>query len=188
MNKRLFEKAKGVRLDIGCGQFKQKGFLGMDIERHPNIDITHDVQKFPWPVPDDSCYQILMSHVWEHIEPKYRFRVMDELWRICRHDGQLLLSAPHAGSYLEAAHPAHYMCPNEATFQFFDPDYQLYHAAGYKKPLPWKIVRNLHNLGGCIEVILEPRKDKKGKAVLVNEPQKQGCVQIEPRKVKGRKK
>jgi hypothetical protein len=163
LNSNLFERAKGVRLDVGCGQFKQKGFLGMDFTPHKNVDIVHDAQKFPWPVPDDICYQILLSHIWEHIEPKYRFQVMDELWRICRHDGQLLINAPYANSFLAHAHPAHYMCPNEATFQFFDPDYMLWHSCSYKKPLPWKITRMDYNTAGCIELIMEPRKDKNGK-------------------------
>lgn len=166
-NKQLFEQAKGVRLDIGCGLFKQKGFLGMDMVDHPDVDIPHDIQQFPWPVPDSVCYRIRMSHVWEHLEPKYRFQVMDELWRICQCDGQLFLSAPYAGSFLAAAHPAHYMCPNEATFRFFDPQYQLYHSCSYKKPLPWKITGTNFSLNGCIELTMEPRKDKHGDPILV---------------------
>jgi hypothetical protein len=155
----------------------------MDLVKHPNVDIVHDVQKFPWPIPDTICSWILMSHLWEHIEPKYRFQLMDECWRICRHDGQLWISAPYAGSYLEAAHPAHYMCPNEATFQFFDPDYQLWHSCSYKKPKPWKIVSCFTNLGGCIELVLEPRKDKKGKmSKLPDKPKGYGAVRLIERK------
>jgi SAM-dependent methyltransferase len=180
---RLFEKAKGIKLDVGCGIHKQKGCLGMDIVKHPNVDIVHDVQKFPWPVPNDICTFVLMSHIWEHIEPKYRFQVMDECWRICRHDGQLLISCPFAGSDLAAAHPAHYMCPNEATFEFFDSDYFLWHSCSYKKPKPWKIIHNRSNRGGCIEIILEPRKDRNGKAHKPpDNPVKYGAVQLLERK------
>jgi len=183
INHKLFEKAKGIKLDVGCGIFKQKGCVGLDAVKHPNVDIVHDVQKFPWPVPDDICSRIIMSHLWEHIEPKYRFQVMDELWRICRHDGQLFLSCPYAGSFLEAAHPAHYMCPNEATFQFFDPDYQLWHSCSYKKPLPWKIVQVMFAMTGTIEIIFEPRKDKNGKMIPPpDKPQVMGSVQLVQRK------
>ena len=187
INRALFQKARGIKLDVGCGQFKQKGFVGLDQHKQTGVDIVHDIQHFPWPVPDNSCFQVLMSHVWEHVEPKYRFAVMDELWRIIRHDGQLLLSCPYAGSYLEAAHPAHYMCPNEATFQFFDPDFMLWHSCSYKKPLPWKIVRSVFSLNGCIEMILEPRKDKKGKPVIpakLPEQKKGDAVEMSPKKGK----
>ena len=163
IDKSIFEKASGIKLDVGCGINKQKGFVGMDMVRHPHVDIVHDVQKLPWPIPANCCHQIVMSHLWEHIEPKYRFGVMDELWRIIRHDGQLFLSCPFAGSHLEAAHPAHYMCPNDATFQFFDPIYYLWHSCSYKKPLPWKIVYQRYAMNGCIELIFEPRKDKAGR-------------------------
>ena len=159
---KLAKKHLGIRLDVGAGLNVQKGYIGMDIVNHPGIDIVHDVQKFPWPVDTSSCFQVLMSHLWEHIEPKYRFKVMDELWRIIRPDGQLLLSAPYAGSWGDAAHPAHYGCPNEATFSFFDPDYPLYNACSYKKPKPWKLVRNSYDMRGCLEVIMEPRKNAKG--------------------------
>lgn len=166
----IFDRSKGIRLDVGCGIHKQKGFIGMDQINHECVDIVHDVQVFPWPIPDDICLQIVMSHLWEHIEPKYRFQLMDELWRVCRHDAQLFLSAPYAGSPLEAAHPAHYMCPNRATFQFFDPDYGMWHACSYKKPLPWRIIANNYTIGGCIELILEPRKTENGKALYPKEP------------------
>ena len=183
----LFKSKAAIRLDLGCGQFKQKGFVGLDQYKQTGVDIVHDIQQFPWPVPDNSCFQVLMSHIWEHIEPKYRFEVMDEVWRIIRHDGQLLLSCPYSGSFLEAAHPAHYMCPNEATFQFFDPDFQLWHSCSYKKPLPWKIVRSVFTLNGCIEIILEPRKDKKGKPVIpakLPEQRKDDAVELSPKKGK----
>ena len=182
-NMKLFKKASGIKLDVGCGLFKQKGCIGMDMVKHSHVDIVHDIQEFPWPVPDNICSQIIMSHIWEHIEPKYRFEVMDELWRIMRHDGQLFLAAPYANSFLSHAHPAHYMCPNEATFQFFDPEYELWHACSYKKPLPWKIISNNANIIGTIEIIMEPRKTKTGKAMpCQTRPTKYGYVKIESRK------
>jgi len=185
-NSRLFAKApKLVGIDLGCGQFKQEPiygmpFIGMDLVRHKCVDIIHDLQKFPWPVPSNSIQIVKASHVWEHIEPKYRFQFMDECWRICRPGGQLWLSAPHAGSPLEAGHPAHYPCPNVLTFQFFDPDYQLWHSCSYNKPRPWKIMRNDPNLGGCIELVMEPRKKPNGRPDMsIKKPKKKENVQIE---------
>lgn len=180
----LFKKApKLIGLDIGCGQFKQEPiygmpFLGMDQVRHPCVEIVHDVTVFPWPVPSHSIQIVKASHLWEHLEPKFRFAFMDECWRIVRPQGQLWLAAPHAGSPLEAAHPAHYGCPNELTFTFFDPAYPLWHSCSYKKPLPWKILRNDANLGGCLELVLEPRKTERGKPIYTKQPQEKTHVQI----------
>lgn len=163
VNAKLFGRMSGVKLDVGCGLNKQPGCIGIDYARLPGVDIVHDLTRFPWPVPPNVCSMIVCSHVWEHIEPKHRTRFMDELWRICRHDGQLLLAAPYAHTFLAAAHPEHYGCPNEATFQCYSPDYPLYQAAMYGRPRPWRIVRNSPNLGGCIEVIMEPYKTQKGR-------------------------
>jgi len=159
----LLAKAMGIKLDVGCGGNKQPGFVGMDMyPREGIVDIVHDIQEFPWPFPDSVCTVILLSHVWEHVEPKYRFRLMDELWRIIRHDGHLFISCPHDGSHLAAAHPQHYMCPNSTTFQFFDPDYHLYSCCDNPDQKPWQLVTNDPNLTGNIEVALRPRKDDEG--------------------------
>jgi hypothetical protein len=184
-NKRLFAQApKLIGLDLGCGKFKQEPiygmpFLGLDMVKREGVDIVHDLQKFPWPVPSGGVQIIKASHVWEHIEPKYRMEFMDECWRICRAGGQLWLSAPHAGSVLEAGHPCHYPCPNELTFQFFDPDYQLYHSCSYKQPRPWRIMRNDPNLGGCIELVMEPRKKPNGRPEIFKQPKKKDYARIE---------
>jgi len=166
VNNKLFDKMAGVKLDVGAGPFKQAGFIGMDRVKLRGVDIVHDIQKFPWPIPNNICSTILMSHVWEHVEPKYRSRLMDECWRIIRYDGQLLISAPYANTFLANAHPEHYQCPNELTFQFYDPRFNLFKSGSYGMVKPWTLIRNEPNVAGCIEVILEPCKDAKGKKCL----------------------
>jgi hypothetical protein len=153
---KLFKKKAGTRLDLGCSDHKQPGWIGLDIRRVKGVDIVHDVQKFPWPVPTNSCFQVLMSHLWEHIEPKYRMRLMEELHRIIRPQGQLFISAPYATSFGANIDPTHYPCPNEGTFTYFDPDHAMYQVY---KPSPWKLTRNNYQVTGNIEAVLEPRKD-----------------------------
>jgi len=171
-NRKLFRDMAGVKLDVGCGTNKQPGYVGLDRVQTPGVDIVHDIQKFPWPVPSGSCSSILMSRVWEYVEPKHRDRLMNELWRVCRHDGQLLLASPYAGTLL-ANSGNHYSCPTELTFLAYTPDwptitigrqaYPLYLAGQVK---PWKIVRNEPNFAGFIEVILEPYKSKDNRVCL----------------------
>jgi SAM-dependent methyltransferase len=148
---------QGIRLDIGCGGAKQNHWVGMDIRELKGVDIVHNVQDFPYPIPDDSCFQILLSHLWEHIEPKYRIQMMNELWRIMKPDGQLLISVPYYLSFGATQDPTHYTCPNEATMTYFDPNCGLYNIY---KPKPWKIIRNDYQINGNLEVILEAQKSK----------------------------
>lgn len=153
----ILKNATGIRLDIGCGEKKQKGWVGMDIRPVKGVDIVHDVQVFPWPIPDNIVLQVLCSHLWEHIEPKYRITFMDEIWRIMRPDGQLLLSAPYYQSIGACQDPTHYTCPTEGTFTYFDKDEPMYQVY---KPRPWKVVANDYRWNGNLEVIMEAVKDE----------------------------
>jgi hypothetical protein len=155
VNKRLFSKMAGSRLDIGCGSRKQPGYIGMDIRKLPGVDIVHDAQKFPYPIPSNSCHVVLLSHLWEHIEPKNRIDLVNEIWRIMKPGGQLQLSSPYYASFGATQDPTHYTCPNEATFTYFDPKYPMY---SIYEPRPWKMVRNNYQMTGNMEVILEAIK------------------------------
>lgn len=66
---KLIRDNKTVKLDIGCGQNKNPGFIGIDYEAFPSVDIVHNVELFPWPIPD-SCVDIAVtSHLLEHLNP-----------------------------------------------------------------------------------------------------------------------
>lgn len=168
----LFARKAGIKLDIGCGERKQKGFVGMDIRKCKGVDIVHNASKFPYPIPSNSCHTILMSHLWEHIEPKHRLNLMEELFRIMQPEGQLLISAPYATSRGAFQDPTHYGCPNEVTFTYWDPMnpsglYDLVY-----KPSPWRLVRNNYQMNGNMEVIMYPWKQKNGRAMSLKAIQK----------------
>ena len=65
----LKENNLGIKLDIGCGASKQPGFVGMDVRAMPNVDIVHNIESFPWPLPNESVSLATASHVLEHINP-----------------------------------------------------------------------------------------------------------------------
>lgn len=146
-----------IKLNIGCGSAKKDGWIGIDIRPLDGVDVVWDLTKFPWPFANDSCNEMEMDQVWEIIEPKYRVRLMDELWRIAGVGCRLTVRAPHATTFGAAQDPLHYGCPNEATFWYFDPRHPLY--AEYL-PLPWTIVE--HGMSACnVVAIMSPMKEKK---------------------------
>lgn len=65
----IIAENSGAKLDIGCGQNKQPGFVGMDVTPYPGVDIVHDATMFPWPIPSDTVSLITASHFFEHIPP-----------------------------------------------------------------------------------------------------------------------
>jgi len=37
-------------LDIGCRDRKQQNFIGMDSRKHLDVDVVHNLEKFPYPL------------------------------------------------------------------------------------------------------------------------------------------
>jgi len=137
MNMKGFDvnKSSGILLDIGCGETKQSDrFVGLDKRDLPGVDIVWDLEKFPYPLPDESCLTIIGSHIYEHIKPWLSIDFLNELWRIMMPDGGLALSMPYGVSTGFVQDPTHCNPANQATFQYFDPRFPLYRIY---KPKPW---------------------------------------------------
>lgn len=87
-----------IKLDLGCGQHRQDGFLGVDVVKTECVDVVHDLLTFPWPFKDDSVSEVHCSHFFEHIPGKLRGKWMDELWRILVTGGKVTIIVPHNAS------------------------------------------------------------------------------------------
>ena len=148
------QSKKGILLDVGCRDRKELNWVGIDSVARPGVDIVHDLEKFPYPVESGSCITIKASNIAEHINPKLFFRWMDELWRMLKPDGQLVLSAPYAGSIGFWHDPTHICHITEVTFQFLDPDFPLYQQY---RPKPWNIEHAAWKPHENIEAIFRKR-------------------------------
>lgn len=133
----LLKSKFGIRLDIGCGEHKNKGFVGMDKRKLPGVDIVHDLEKFPYPIPSDCCLMIVGSHIVEHIKPWLMLDFMNELWRIMKPGGQLVFSHPYGVSSGFIQDPTHCNPCNENTWQYFDPRFSVLYSI--YRPKPWFI-------------------------------------------------
>lgn len=134
--------ATGFRLDVGCGGNKQLGFIGMDKRQVKGadgkdvVDILHDIEVFPWPIKNEAVLDILCSHIIEHIKPWLMIDLMNEMWRVLKPGGQLVISMPYGVSFGFVQDPTHCNACNEATWQYYDPRFPLY---GIYRPKPWLI-------------------------------------------------
>jgi len=154
----LRKKKRGIRLDVGCGFNKQKGYIGLDIRKIKTTDILHDAEVVPYPLPRESCSTILASHLIEHICPKKFMSVMEEWHNLLEPDGQLLIATPYGKSYGFYQDPTHCNHCVEATWQYFDPSYPLYNVY---KPKPWKLERAVWWDQGNMEVIMSKVPEKR---------------------------
>ena len=157
----LKQNEQGIKLDIGCGANKQPGFVGLDYRKLPGVDIVQDVEKFPWPLPDQCANLAVASHLVEHIDPHggVFLRFMDEVWRILKYGGQFMIATPYAGSHGYFQDPTHCNPCNEATWAYFDPLEAGGILYGIYKPKPWKIDINTWHVNGNMEIVLSKRKE-----------------------------
>ena len=122
-------------LDMGCGENKHKGFIGVDKRRLPNVDCVHDLESFPWPFEKESISVILASQIIEHIKPWLSIDFMNECWRILEFDGLLVLITPYGGSERSLQDPTHCNPWIRYTPFYFIPGNVLYDVY---KPKQWK--------------------------------------------------
>lgn len=161
--KELLKNKSIISLDIGGGLDPQKNFIIIDEKELPSVDIVLDYEQYPYPFSDNSVDFIKLHNVLEHIsrEKKGMIRFMDEMWRILKYDCQIAIATPYGGSYEYFRDPTAVNMVNEATFAYFDPLDPLTNGGFYKtyKPKPWKIVTQLWNTLGYLEVLLEKRHE-----------------------------
>jgi len=152
--KHLLKSKEGevLRLELGDPENYQPGFISIG---EKNADIIHNIEEYPYPIPDNSVMLIKLVHVVEQINPlnKGFIRFMDEMWRMLKYDGQLLISTFYAGSAGYWGDPCNVNGCTNNTWYYFDPLNPLGFYKKYK-PKPWKVANSYSNPDGLMEVLL----------------------------------
>ena len=92
-------------LDVGCGTAKTPGAVGIDFNPSTAADIVHDLDVYPWPLPDNAFDVIVCRHIVEHVTDLIRF--MEEVHRIGRPGAQVEIVTPHFSSRFSYTDPTH---------------------------------------------------------------------------------
>lgn len=165
----IWQSKSGVQLDIGCGASKQAGWVGMDIQKLPGVDVVHDFNIHPWPIPTGIAHRILASHILEHVPPVsvgekgtvFPFiDFMNDAWRVLSYDSVLIAALPYWLSPGFAQDPTHVNPCNEHTWKYFDPVSQDIDDFLYRfyRPLPWKVEQLTWSTVGNIELVMSKRR------------------------------
>jgi SAM-dependent methyltransferase len=109
---------KPVIIDIGCGERKTPGAIGLDIAPLKTVDVLGDVT-FGLPFKDSTADRVHASHLLEHFEDLPA--VMKEVWRVCKPGGRFYVTVPHSSShYMTWRDPTHKRGVNLSTLTYFD--------------------------------------------------------------------
>lgn len=96
----------GLRLlDLGCGNDKETGALGVDLDPTSDADLPWDLNQTPYPLPESHFERIRLQDVLEHLDDIPA--VMREIWRLCAPGGIVDIRTPHYTSHYAYADPTH---------------------------------------------------------------------------------
>lgn len=106
-------KIKGkIRIDLGCGNNKKKGFIGFDIKKNSAADYVYNLAK-GIPLPDNSVDELYTSHFLEHLDDHNH--MMKEMIRVCKNGTRIEIVLPYY-SYIGATLHSYIDNPHKHVF------------------------------------------------------------------------
>ena len=85
-----------LQIELGCGQNKRAGFIGIDNQEFPGVDIALDLNRDKLPFEDGSVSYVYTSHAFEHIQ-NYHL-VLQEIFRVCQDQATVEIWTPYGKS------------------------------------------------------------------------------------------
>lgn len=82
-----------MKIDIGCGNHKKEGFIGLDIDKNSQADIIGSALDLP--LKDNSVDQIYCSHLVEHFTPQQANIFFTEIYRVLKEGSQASFKVDH---------------------------------------------------------------------------------------------
>lgn len=92
-------------VDLCCGTKKRPGATAVDWKAQPGVDVVHDLNVTPWPIPSNSVSSLFCAHGLEHLQDVPSF--MREAYRVLQPEGELQIVTPHFSCYNSYADPTH---------------------------------------------------------------------------------
>jgi hypothetical protein len=108
-----------LRLNLGSGQHPIDGWVNVDKFGSP--DVRWDLEQFPWPWETGSVDAVKLTHVLEHLgkSADVYFRILQELYRVCKHGAEIEIVVPHPRHDDFLADPTHVRAFTADCFELF---------------------------------------------------------------------
>lgn len=92
-------------LNLGCGRRRVEGALNVDVSELVAPDVLCDLDRRPWPFPDDEFEEVLAYDVVEHLADV--LAAFEEIHRVSRAGALVRVTAPHFSSANAYTDPTH---------------------------------------------------------------------------------
>lgn len=104
-------------LDVGCGNAKAHGAIGIDSNPNTQADIVHDLNMYPWPLETSAFDTVIINHVVEHVSDMIRF--MEEVNRVSKPKASVSIITPHFSNRFSYTDPTHLRHLSMRSFDYF---------------------------------------------------------------------
>jgi ubiquinone/menaquinone biosynthesis C-methylase UbiE len=106
-----------IVLDVGCGESKVRGSIGVDLSGYENVDIVGDAIEVLRRFPDASVDGIVTRHFVEHVDDLEQ--LLRGFVRVTRAGGTIEVVAPHFSNPYFYSDPTHRTFFGLYTFCYF---------------------------------------------------------------------
>lgn len=113
-----------MKLNLGCGEKKIPGFVGVDKIKTSAADVVHDLNIFPYPFPDNCADEIVLDNVLEHLGEV--IAVMEEVYRLAAPGAIIKIMVPYFKSNSAFTDPTHRHFFTETSFKYFSEENPLH--------------------------------------------------------------
>lgn len=105
------------RLNVGCGDRPREGWINLDCQQRPGVDVVHDARQ-GLPFPDNSFDELLADNFLEHFVSEHVVLLINEFHRVLAPNGRCEIIVPHAlsqGAYQDPTHKSFFV-PRSAIY------------------------------------------------------------------------
>ena len=168
-----------LKVDIGCGDRKPRGFVGVDCVAGPRVDVVADLSKrFPFETGTVDAVRAYDSI--EHLPD--RLHTMNEIWRICKPGARVEIMVPSTDGRGAFQDPTHVSFWNINSFFYYAeefPDYlALCRKYGFKGAFRIVRLENVTSTHEVIHVRAELIAVKDGETVPTPKPERQSRADL----------
>lgn len=129
-----------MKLNLGCGNKRLEGFLGLDRYPCAAADVLCDVAR-ALPFRDGTVDEVMLDNFIEHVADVPR--LMGEILRVCRTEARVVVITPHFTAFASWRDPTHVQ-----HFSYFSMDYFEKPAASHYVGSGFRVEQKKLSFGG----------------------------------------